>query len=63
MTLPTVAKVEVTTPRQHWRNTHSFSEYKVFGAEAEQDPNIRLKAEKKDDTGSGSQATPSPSHQ
>lgn len=63
MTLPTLATVEVTTPRQHWRNTHAFSEYKVFGAEAEQDPNVKLKAERKDETTPDSAPAPIPSHQ
>jgi hypothetical protein len=49
LTLPVLATVEVTTPRQHWRNTHRFSDYKIFGAEAEQDPNVKIKQDKKDD--------------
>ncbi len=44
MTLPAVAVVDVTTPRQHWRNTHVFDGYKSFSAEAEQDPNVRILA-------------------
>ena len=48
LTLPVLATVEVTTPRQHWRNTHRFSDYKIFGAEAEQDPNVKIKQDKKD---------------
>jgi len=60
MTLPVVATVEVTTPRQHWRNTHAFSDYKVFGAEAEQDPNVRVKADKKDDSTPGSKPASNP---
>lgn len=52
LTLPVLATVEVTTPRQHWRNTHRFSDYKIFGAEAEQDPNVKIKQDKdkKDDS-------------
>jgi hypothetical protein len=49
MTLPVLATVEVTTPRQRWRNTHAFTDYKVFGAEAEQDPNVKVKADKPQD--------------
>src|ERR1700738_2930759 len=30
MTLPMLATVEVTTPKQHWRNAHAFTDYKVF---------------------------------
>jgi len=50
MTLPVLATVEVTTPRQRWRNTHAFTDYKVFGAEAEQDPNVKVKQDKPDDS-------------
>jgi hypothetical protein len=58
LTLPVLATVEVTTPRQHWRNTHKFSEYKIFGAEAEQDPHVKVKEDKKDD--SNPQPAPNP---
>jgi hypothetical protein len=44
MTLPALAIVDVTTPRQHWRNTHVFDGYKSFSAEAEQDPNVKILA-------------------
>jgi len=44
MTLPSLAVVDVTTPRQHWRNTHVFDAYKSFSTEAEQDPNVKLHA-------------------
>lgn len=33
---PVVAKVEVETPRQHWRNTHQFSDYKRFSVSTEE---------------------------
>jgi hypothetical protein len=33
---PSLATVEVETPRQHWRNTHSFSEYKKFSVSTEE---------------------------
>lgn len=42
--LPASAIVEVTTPRQRWRNTHVFSDYKSFSTEAEQDPNVKVHA-------------------
>lgn len=42
MTLPAEAVVDATTPRQHWRNTHTFDSYKSFSAAAEQDPNVRV---------------------
>jgi hypothetical protein len=61
LTLPVLATVEVMTPRQHWRNTHKFSDYKVFGAEAEQDPNVKVKPDKKDDESNpGAQSAPHP---
>jgi hypothetical protein len=45
LTLPSLAVVEVTTPRQHWRNTHIFDDYKSFSADAEQDINVKIHAE------------------
>jgi hypothetical protein len=30
---PVKATVEVETPRQHWRNTHSFSDYQMFSVD------------------------------
>ena len=44
MTLPAMAVVDVTTPLQHWRNTHLFGDYKTFSTDAEQDPNIKVRA-------------------
>ena len=60
MTLPVLASVEVTTPKQHWRNSHAFSDYKVFGAEAEQDPNVKVKPDNKDDSNTGNQPATHP---
>ena len=60
MTLPVLATVEVTTPKQHWRNSHAFSDYKVFGAEAEQDPNVKVKEDKKDAPDPGTKPAPHP---
>jgi hypothetical protein len=37
-----MAVVDVTTPRQHWRNTHVFDNYRGFSIEAEQDPNVKV---------------------
>lgn len=45
MTLPALAVVDVTTPRQHWRNTHVFEGYKSFSTDAQQDPNVKIHAE------------------
>jgi len=42
VTVPTLAVVDVTTPRQHWRNTHVFDGYKSFSTDAEQDPNVKI---------------------
>ncbi len=33
---PSVASVEVETPRQHWRNTHRFIDYKRFSVSSEE---------------------------
>ncbi len=33
---PSRATVEVETPRQHWRNTHTFSDYKLFSVSTEE---------------------------
>jgi hypothetical protein len=33
---PVQASVDVETPRQHWRNTHNFSDYKQFSVSTEQ---------------------------
>ncbi|WP_348263414.1 hypothetical protein P8935_02400 [Telmatobacter sp. DSM 110680] len=41
-TLPAKAVVDVTTPRQHWRNTHVFQSYKSFSTDAQQDPNFKV---------------------
>jgi hypothetical protein len=42
--LPALAVVDVQTPRQHWRNTHVFDNYRGFSTDAEQDPNVKLHA-------------------
>jgi hypothetical protein len=33
---PTEARVEVQTPRQHWRNLHQFTDYKKFSVSTEE---------------------------
>ncbi len=33
---PAKAEVEVETPRQHWRNTHVFTDYKLFSVSTEE---------------------------
>lgn len=49
MNLPTVAVVDVTTPKQHWRNTHTFDNYKGFSTDVEQNPDVKIHS----DTSSG----------
>jgi hypothetical protein len=44
LNLPALAVVDVTTPRQHWRNTHTFDAYKSFSIDVEQDPNVKIRA-------------------
>ncbi len=34
--LPSIATIELETPRQHWRNTHRFVDYKRFDVDTEQ---------------------------
>ena len=34
--LPAVASVDVETPRQHWHNTHQFTDYKEFSVGTEE---------------------------
>jgi len=33
---PSVATIEVETPKQHWRNTHRFTDYKQFSVSTEE---------------------------
>jgi hypothetical protein len=35
--LPTTAEIEAETPRQHWRNIHRFTGYKLFSTEAHEE--------------------------
>jgi len=44
MTLPALAVVDVTTPKQHWRNMHAFDGYKSFSTDAVQEPNVKIRA-------------------
>jgi hypothetical protein len=44
--VPARAVVELQTPKQHWRNTHTFRNYKVFSTEANQDPAVKVKGAK-----------------
>lgn len=40
--VPTMVEVDLETPRQHWRNSHLFRDYKLFSADATQDPNVKV---------------------
>ena len=44
--VPFRAVVDLQTPRQHWRNKHTFHNYKFFSTEANQDPAVKVKADK-----------------
>jgi hypothetical protein len=44
--VPARAVVDLQTPKQHWRNTHTFRNYKLFSTEANQDPAVKVKAAK-----------------
>jgi len=46
--LPSRAVVDVTTPRQHWRNTHVFDSYRSFSTDAQQDPNYKVRPDATD---------------
>lgn len=56
--LPAVAVIDVTTPRQHWRNTHVFSDYKSFSTGAQQSSSVKVITGK---NSPGDQQTPSSS--
>lgn len=45
LVLPNLAQVEVTTPKQHWRNRHAFDHYQTFSTDVEQDTNVKIRAE------------------
>ena len=40
--MPAQAVVDVTTPRQHWRNTHFFGNYQSFSTSVEQKPEVKV---------------------
>ncbi len=44
--VPARAVVDLQTPKQRWRNTHTFHNYKLFSTEANQDPTVKVKAAK-----------------
>jgi hypothetical protein len=42
MTFPEIAVVDVSTPRQHWRNKHVFDHYRWFSTFTGQDPKVKV---------------------
>jgi len=45
VTFPELAVVDVTTPRQHWRNKHVFDHYRWFSTSTGQDPAVKVHTE------------------
>jgi len=58
--VPAKAVVDLETPRQHWRNTHTFHNYKLFSTEANQDPTVKVKAAKENPADPNASLSPSP---
>ena len=46
--VPAKAVVDLETPKQHWKNTHTFHNYKLFSIEATQDPSVKVKPDQAD---------------
>lgn len=46
--VPAKAVVDLETPKQHWKNTHTFHNYKLFSIEATQDPSVKVKPDPAD---------------
>jgi len=44
--VPAKAVVDLETPKQHWKNVHTFHNYKLFSTEATQDPAVKVKPSK-----------------
>ncbi len=44
--VPQRATVDLETPKQHWKNVHTFHNYKLFSTEATQDPAVKVKQSK-----------------
>jgi hypothetical protein len=60
--VPAQAVVELQTPRQHWRNTHTFRNYKLFSTEANQDPAVKVKSEKENPVDPNATPATAPNH-
>jgi hypothetical protein len=54
--LPASAVIDVETTRQHWRNTHSFTNYGTFSTSAEQGPAVTFHEKKSPADSDGSAA-------
>jgi hypothetical protein len=44
--VPAKAVVDLETPKQHWKNVHTFHNYKLFSTEATQDTAVKIKPSK-----------------
>lgn len=51
--MPALAVVDVVTPRQHWRNTDAFSDYKSFSIDVKQGPAASVHTDKSSSDGKG----------
>jgi hypothetical protein len=56
--LPEIAKVELETPKQHWRNEHLFTNYRAFTADAEQSADVTIHKDKSKTEGNEPTKTP-----
>ncbi len=43
--LPSLAVIDLETLRQHWRNTHTFHDYKFFSTDAVQSQDVKVQAQ------------------
>jgi len=44
--VPAKAVVDLETPKQHWKNVHTFHNYKLFSTDATQDTAVKIKPSK-----------------
>jgi hypothetical protein len=56
--VPAKAVVDLETPKQHWKNTHTFHNYKLFSIEATQDPSVKVKPDQTDPNAAPTSSTP-----
>ncbi len=57
--LPATARIDLETQKQHWRNEHTFKNYRAFTTEAEQSTNVTVHKDpaNKNNTDSGDSQT------